>query len=216
MSRASRGTLTVALALALGAMLAVSPAGASSEAASGQAGAAPTASPAPAAAPTAVTDLLRQPRVAGEGRLRWFGLQIYDARLFVTPDGVDMDRWTRTPFALELRYARKLLGEDIAQASLKEMARMGFGTEAQRAGWLETMRRLFPDVIAGDRLTGVHLPEGRAVFYRNDTRIGRVEDRQFVEAFFAIWLDPRTVAPDLRRSLLADPAVTARTGPAPR
>jgi hypothetical protein len=214
MSRANPGM--VALALALGAMLAVSPASASSETASGQAGAATTASQAPAAAPTAVTDLLRQPRVAGEGRLRWFGLQIYDARLFVTPDGVDMDRWTRTPFALELRYARKLLGEDIAQASLKEMARMGFGSEAQRISWLETMRRLFPDVIAGDRLTGVHLPEGRAVFYRNDTRIGRVEDRQFVEAFFAIWLDPRTVAPDLRRSLLADPAVTARTGPAPR
>ena len=154
--------------------------------------------------------------MAGEGRLRWFGLQIYDARLFVTPDGVDIERWTRTPFALELRYARKLMGEDIAQASLKEMARMGFGTEAQRAGWLETMRRLFPDVIAGDRLTGVHLPEGRAVFYRNDTRIGRVEDRQFVEAFFAIWLDPRTVAPDLRRSLLADPAVAGRAGASPR
>ena len=154
--------------------------------------------------------------MAGEGRLRWFGLQIYDARLFVTPDGVDIDRWSRTPFALELRYARKLLGEDIAQASLKEMVRMGFGNESQRAGWLDTMRRLFPDVSAGDRLTGVHLPEGRVVFYRNDTRIGRVDDRQFVEAFFAIWLDPRTVAPDLRRSLLADPAVAARAGAASR
>jgi hypothetical protein len=213
MSRARPGRLAAAFAL-LAAMIAASPAGATSETAPGQAGA--TANPTAAGAPIAVSDLLRQPRVAGEGRLRWFGLQIYDARLFVTPDGVDIERWTRTPFALELRYARKLQGEDIAQASLKEMVRMGFGTEAQRTGWLETMRRLFPDVIAGDRLTGVHLPEGRAVFYRNDTRIGRVEDRQFVEAFFAIWLDPRTVAPDLRRSLLADPAVTARTGAAPR
>lgn len=204
----------MALAAALGAALAAAPSSASSEAASSpvSAGAATSGLTAPAA----ITDLLRQPRVAGEGRLRWFGLQIYDARLFVTPDGVDIERWTRTPFALELRYARKLMGEDIAQASLKEMARMGFGTEAQRAGWLETMRRLFPDVIAGDRLTGVHLPEGRAVFYRNDTRIGRVEDRQFVEAFFAIWLDPRTVAPDLRRSLLADPAVAGRAGASPR
>lgn len=152
--------------------------------------------------PAPVGGALTQPRLAGEGRLRWFGLAIYDARLFVPADGLDPARYARTPFALELVYARSLLGEDIAQASLKEMTRMQFGTPAQRAGWLAAMRRLFPDVTAGDRLTGINRADGQVQFYRNDADIGRVEDRLFGEAFFGIWLDPRTQAPDLRRALL--------------
>ena len=160
------------------------------------------ARPAGEAIPAPVSGALPQPRLAGEGRLRWFGLAIYDARLFVPAQGLDPARYARTPFALELQYARTLLGEDIAQASLKEMTRMQFGTPAQRAGWLAAMRRLFPDVTAGDRLTGINRVDGQVQFYRNDTDIGRVEDRLFGEAFFAIWLDPRTQAPDLRRALL--------------
>ena len=160
------------------------------------------ARPAGEAIPAPVSGALPQARLAGEGRLRWFGLAIYDARLFVPAQGLDPARYARTPFALELQYARTLLGEDIAQASLKEMTRMEFGTPAQRAGWLAAMRRLFPDVVAGDRLTGINRTDGQVQFYRNDTDIGRVEDRLFGEAFFAIWLDPRTQAPDLRRALL--------------
>ncbi len=154
------------------------------------------------AIPAPVGSALTQPRLAGEGRLRWFGLAIYDARLFVPVEGMDPARYARTPFALELQYARALAGEDIAQASLKEMTRMEFGTAAQRAGWLSAMRGLFPDVAAGDRLTGINRADGQVQFFRNDADIGRVADRLFGEAFFGIWLDPRTQAPDLRRALL--------------
>ena len=83
------------------------------------------------AIPAPVGSALLQPRLAGEGRMRWFGLAIYDARLFVPVEGMDPARYARTPFALELQYARALAGEDIAQASLKEMTRMEFGTAAQ-------------------------------------------------------------------------------------
>ena len=68
------------------------------------------------AIPAPVGSALTQPRLAGEGRLRWFGLAIYDARLFVPVEGMDPARYARTPFALELQYARALAGEDIAQA----------------------------------------------------------------------------------------------------
>lgn len=154
------------------------------------------------AIPGPVGSALAQPRLAGAGRLRWFGLAIYDARLFVPAEGMDPARYARAPFALELQYARSLAGDDIAQASHKEMTRMQFGTPDQRAGWLASMRRLFPDVSAGDRLTGINRPDGLVQFYRNDTALGRVDDPRFGEAFFAIWLDPRTQAPDLRRALL--------------
>ena len=178
--------------------LACAPAGANPSLAAESAGAA-------GAIPSSILEALTRPRLAGEGRLRWYGFHVYDARLFVPAEGIDPARYSGSAFALELRYARQLQGEDIAQASAKEMARMGFGTESLRAAWLQTMRGLFPDVIAGDRLTGIHQTDRRVVFYRNDSRIGRVEDRQFGEAFFGIWLDPRTVVPDLRRELLRNP-----------
>ena len=168
-----------------------------------------------AALPLPVGESLPQARLAGEGRLRWYGFQVYDARLFVPLEGLDPTRYARFPFALELKYARRLLGDEIARASEREVARLGYGSQAQRTSWLETMQAFFPDVSAGDRLTGVNLPDGRVAFFHNDTRIGRVEDRQFGEAFFGIWLDPRTVAPDLRRSLLQNLARTETTG-APR
>ena len=64
------------------------------------------------------------------------------------------------------------------------------------------VRGLFPDVTAGDRLTGINQADGQVRFFRNDADIGRVADPLFGEAFFGIWLDPRTQAPDLRRALL--------------
>jgi len=164
------------------------------------------------AAPAALANLPGPARLIGEGRLRWFGFAVYDARLFAAGAALDPARYGRSPFALELRYARRLAGEEIAQASHKEITRLGFGSETQRNGWLQAMRRLFPDVQPGDRLTGVNLPEGRVLFYRNDTRLGSIDERAFGDAFFAIWLDARTVAPELRRSLLQ--AVLRETAPA--
>lgn len=213
----ARATSLALLALAAAAR----PAGANTsagtppEAAPGPGSAAGAASAGPAGTdppPAALANLPGPVRLIGEGRLRWFGFAVYDARLFASGASLDPARYGRSPFALELRYARKLAGEEIAQASHREIARMGFGSENQRNGWLQAMRRLFPDVQSGDRITGVNLPEGRVLFYRNDTRLGSVDERAFGEAFFAIWLDARTVAPELRRSLLQ--AVLRETAPA--
>jgi hypothetical protein len=210
---AGRGLIALAaaaLGTAGGIATASTSTGATADAASG--GIPPAATlPGGEAAPAALGNLPGPVRLIGEGRLRWFGFAVYDARLFAATS-LDPARYGRSPFALELRYARRLTGEEIAQASHREIARMGFGSEAQRTGWLQAMRRLFPDVQPGDRLTGVNLPDGRVLFYRNDSRLGSIDDRPFGEAFFAIWLDPRTVAPDLRRALLQ--TVLRETAPA--
>jgi len=134
----------------------------------------------------------------GEGTLRWFGLKIYEARLWTAGGAPDFSR----PFRLELRYARSLSGEAIAERSAEEIARLGFGTPAQRAEWLDTMRRLFPDVAEGDALSGEHQPGVGARFTRNGRPLGEVADPGFSRAFFSIWLDPRTSEPGLRAALL--------------
>ena len=64
------------------------------------------------------------------------------------------------------------------------------------------MKQLFPDVQAGDRITGVHRPGVGARFHVNGRLAGEVRDADFARLFFAIWLSPRTSEPQLRAALL--------------
>jgi hypothetical protein len=185
----------------------------SAAAATGAAPAAPdavAAATAPhTAAPAPIRATLPSARLAGEGALHWLGLRIYDARLWVGPRGLDPERIGTDAFALEISYARSLSGAAIAERSAAEIARLDLAaTEAQRIGWLERMGAIFPDVRAGDRIAGVFDPRAGTRFFLNDRPIGSVADPAFARAFFGIWLDARTAAPQLREALLhaASPA----------
>ena len=138
---------------------------------------------------------------AGSGRLTWYGFHVYDATLYA-PARFDAAEATAKSFVLELTYARKLDGRGIADASRDEIERLGFGTEAQRARWHEQMLKLFPDVEKGRRLAGVNVPGAGARFYADGRFLGSIDDPAFARAFFAIWLDERTKAPQLREKLL--------------
>lgn len=63
------------------------------------------------------------------------------------------------------------------------------------------MAGLFPDVRPGDAIIGEYRSAG-ASFHFNGRLLGRIEEAAFARAFFAIWLDARTSAPDLRAALL--------------
>lgn len=132
----------------------------------------------------------------GSGEFRRFGLLIYEATLWTGSDDP-----LRPPLALELTYKRKISGRDIADASVKEIRNLGTADEPRLRDWGERMVKIFPDVRPGDQIVGVHLPDA-ARFYFNDRSIGAVDDPAFARAFFAIWLDARTSAPDLRAALL--------------
>lgn len=92
-------------------------------------------------------------------------------------------------------------GRDIADASVKEIRNLGVADESRLRGWGERMVGIFPDVRPGDHIVGVQLPDA-ARFYFNDRSIGTIDDPDFARAFFAIWLDAKTSAPDLRAALL--------------
>ncbi|PWF44328.1 chalcone isomerase family protein [Massilia glaciei] len=154
------------------------------------------------AAPAHIDAHLPQARLAGAGAFTWFTLKIYDAELWVGEKGYQAG----LPFALELRYARKLEGKKIAEASVDQMKKLGAGTDAQRAAWLREMASLFPNVKEGERITGVNLPGEGARFYLDGKVLGTVRDPAFARAFFAIWLDPATTARGLRTALLKDAA----------
>lgn len=137
----------------------------------------------------------------GQGRFRYFGLSIYDARLW-SAESVDPARWAELPLTLELQYARSLVGREIAKRSLAEMRRQASISDAQGQAWLQAMEAAFPDVKAGDRLSGQHEPGAGAQFFFNGQARQRIADAQFARLFFGIWLSPQTSEPALREQLL--------------
>jgi hypothetical protein len=147
-----------------------------------------------------------RPEVAGlvptaPVRLRVWGFEVYDARLW-TPRGFRHTQAMQQAFALELQYLRKLEGAAIASRSIDEMRRVGNFTDAQAQVWLAAMREMFPNVSAGERITGVNLPGEGAEFWVNGQRVGVVKDVNFARLFFGIWLDERTSEPKMRAQLL--------------
>ncbi len=151
--------------------------------------------------PTEISAALPGASLQGRGRLRYFGLHIYDAALWSLAP-VMADRPLDAVLALEMRYARTLSGGSIADRSLDEMKRVGDFSQADGQRWLDAMKRAFPDVKAGDRITGVHRPGVGATFFVNGKATAEVRDAQFAQLFFGVWLSPRTSQPALRAALL--------------
>ncbi|MDH4180705.1 MAG: chalcone isomerase family protein [Betaproteobacteria bacterium] len=147
--------------------------------------------------PSAVATLLPQAQPRGGGELSWYGLPIYRGSLWSSDESFSLDK----PFVLDLVYRRAFSGAKIAQRSVEEMAQLG-ATPVDLARWGEAMARIFPDVRAGDRISGVHLPGRGARFFHNGQPVGEIAEANFARAFFGIWLDPRTSQPELRRQLL--------------
>ena len=154
--------------------------------------------------PAAVKSLVPNLEAKGSGEMTRMTLPVYAAYFYC----VDRARcgWSpQQPFALQLVYHRSLVGSRIAERSVEEIAKLGYGTADQRGRWGEQMKQIFPDVVDGDRIVGVNLPQSGARFYYNGKPIGEIQDREFAKAFFGIWLDPRTSEPALRKKLLGEP-----------
>jgi hypothetical protein len=205
--RAVCGVLTVTLALGVSEAQAQAGAGASNAVAapatSPAAAPAVSATPKPLAAPGSpeVATELPEASLRGTARLRFLGMHIYDAKLWAK-DGFAPEAFDRHPLALELIYGRSLVGSMIAERSLKEMKRVAEVPADRADRWLGEMKKLFPDVKEGDRITGVLKPAEAARFYVNGRFRGEVRDAEFARAFFGIWLSERTSEPEMRSALI--------------
>ncbi|MCH8621322.1 chalcone isomerase family protein [Undibacterium sp. TS12] len=153
-------------------------------------------------APAHISEEIPQAQLQGSGSYRWFGLHIYDAALWSTSGAYQPDRDKTTRIALDLTYARTLYGNKIASASIEEIEKLQLGTAEKRERWLAQMKTLFPDVRQGTHITGIYVPNEAARFYLNGKLLGEIRDAEFANAFFAIWLDKKTSAQNLRNKLL--------------
>ncbi|MFZ6656372.1 chalcone isomerase family protein [Undibacterium sp. TJN19] len=159
-------------------------------------------------APPHVREEIPQASLQGSGSFRWFGLHIYDAALWTGPEAYTPDGGKTARFALDLHYARTLYGKKIAEASIEEIEKLKLGTAEKRQHWLAQMKALFPDVKEGNHITGIYIPNEAARFYFNGKLLGEIRDAEFAHAFFAIWLDKKTSAPELRKNLLGSKSST--------
>jgi len=163
------------------------------------------ANPAPAGKPP-LTHLGPTLWPRGEGGLRFLGLSVYSARLWVA-EGFELAQFANHPLALELTYSRDFSARQIAERSLQEMERQLPIKHAEKAIYMEKMAAIFPDVKAGDRLLGVHRPGQGALFVAGAQpgarTLGAVDDPTFSQLFFGIWLSGATSEPKLRQALLA-------------
>jgi hypothetical protein len=161
----------------------------------------------PAHAKESLDPYVKGLQLQGQGRMTFWGFDVYDARLYVG------DQRGQSGFALDLNYLRSLKGSDITKRTIEEMQRLGVG-EANRSAWGKKLDGIFPDVVSGSSLTAIHVPGRGTVFLHNGKSVGEIAGDDFAKAFFSIWLDPKTAAPKLRTALIGQacaPLIVAPT-----
>lgn len=148
--------------------------------------------------PNFVLKQVANAQVVGTEMFTYFLWDVYEATLYA-PQG----KWQPDQaFALALHYQRSLEGKKIAKRSVDEIRKQGMKDEKTLNAWLVKMEALFPDVKAGDVLTGIATPNKSSAFYFNDELVGIIEDSEFTAQFFAIWLSEKTSEPEFRSALL--------------
>jgi hypothetical protein len=122
----------------------------------------------PGIAAEAWRDALPHAQMIGQGDYRWLGMRIYEAQLWtgqpspslVSAAPADPARVLDAPVALRLVYARDIGAQRLVDTSIDEIVRMqGHSlSDATLQRWRDALSRVMVDVRAGDRLTGVYLP----------------------------------------------------------
>ena len=149
-------------------------------------------------APAPLREVAPQWAEIGSGKMRWFGLHIYDITLWSAAPRFD----DKTPYALAIRYARNIPGDQLVGASIDQMRGLGFRDEAQLSRWQKLLAPVFPSVKPGETIIGIHQPGVGAKFFHQGKPTGTLDDAQLARAFFAIWMDEKTSEPGLRAQLL--------------
>jgi hypothetical protein len=134
----------------------------------------------------------------GKGSQNYFGLKVYQVTLWAASN-----RWKpEEPHALDLESNRAISTNQLTDAGMNEMTRLGVGNFQQRQAWRRDLERVLPAVNRGDQLVVFCAPNHKTFFFYNGRECGEIDDPDFGAAFFSIWLDPRTNNPALRKSLL--------------
>jgi hypothetical protein len=138
----------------------------------------------------------------GQQRFTYWGFSVYDASLWANAT-FSVSDWDKQALVLDLRYLRDFKGSDIAQRSMDEMQGQRALTPAQTQNWSALLNQLIPNVRAGERLTGVYVPQKGLQLMHQEQLMGEMRDTELAQRFMGIWLAPETSQRQLRQQLLA-------------
>jgi len=139
-------------------------------------------------------NLMSGAKVQGQGRMTYWGFDLYDAKLLQLNNS--------SGYALRIDYLKNFKSDDLREQTIKEMTQLGV-PEENRKKWSNDLKDIFPNIATGNSLTAIYRPKVGTIFLHNEKYIGQMAGDDFSKAFFAIWLDPRTSAPQLRSQLLS-------------
>ncbi|MBC3875462.1 chalcone isomerase family protein [Undibacterium flavidum] len=158
---------------------------------------------------------LPQAKMLGGGEFRWWGFSIYTAKLWQQTPNKDGGLDPGATFALEITYSKSISRERFVDSSIDEIKRLHENkySAEKLLTWRQYMEKAFIDVKSGDQLIGVFLPGVGCRFYSQQKLLAEIPDEAFANAFFSIWLDPRTKDTNLRQQLLGPNKSTAIGAP---
>ena len=114
-------------------------------------------------------------------------MRVYDADLWT-----DAETWSwDEPFALTLTYHMGFDSEELIERSIGEMlanSETGAMAALNEDEYRRTLASVLPDVVEGDRLTALYIPNKHLQFFHNGTLTGTSTDMAFAKAFLNIWL----------------------------
>jgi Chalcone isomerase-like len=136
----------------------------------------------------------------GKGRHSWWGIQMYDATLWIAGP-----RWSAAePHALDLELSRAVSADTLVKAAIGEMRELKVGDARQLQAWQAEMNKIIPNVRAGDQVVIFCSDANRTLVYLNDSGNGEVDDPSFCPAVMSVWLHPHTKHRAVRKSLLGE------------
>lgn len=100
----------------------------------------------------------------------------------------------------EIEYFKSISGESLVEKTVEQWQHLGYSTKDYQP-YLVTLKRIWPDIKAGDTLTLV-MNDANSAFYHNKIFVGAIDNAEFGPLFLDIWLSKKTSEPALRRSLL--------------
>ncbi|WP_166415785.1 hypothetical protein [Cochlodiniinecator piscidefendens] len=129
----------------------------------------------------------------GEATFRWFGIPVYDARLF-TPGGAALN-WQQD-LTLELTYRRALARQSLIDSTQSEMQRLGY-TRPQDAD----LQSCFRNVRPGDTFRAQTEGADQLRLYLNGAEVCRLAQPDIRRGFMSIFLSDNSRAPNVSRHL---------------
>lgn len=123
----------------------------------------------------------------GEASYHLLAIHLFDAELYTENGAFTWDQ----PFALTLTYERSARQSTLLNRSISEMTQRGAGNARALAPLRARLAQCFPNIAAGDRITGVSTSANTARFYYNGAQRCDIEWPNFRRHFFGIWLAGR-------------------------